>query len=230
MRLPFWATFLTIISVSILCGLGLWQLERLKWKTAILEDIEKEYALDAKSKPLSLQNFDSGAAFRRGTLKGQYLHDKSVKLSPRTHNGQIGFHLLTPFKLSNEEKIILVNRGFAPHDQEKISTPQGIIKIAGMLRNLPEDNIFVPQNIPEKNIWYRIDLSQIGTAYKISLLPNKIFILEEDIGHEKMPFPIPVSVLAKLNNNHALYAIFWFSMATALTAIYVLRFMKKNIR
>ncbi len=39
-RRPWWFIGLGVLAVSLLVGLGVWQLQRLQWKTALIERVE----------------------------------------------------------------------------------------------------------------------------------------------------------------------------------------------
>ena len=93
MKLPFWATILTALGVVVLCGLGLWQSERLEWKKALLERIDEEYAVNASSAALDPSVDLQDAIIKRGFLEGRYLHDLAVLIQPRTYEGKPGYHL-----------------------------------------------------------------------------------------------------------------------------------------
>ena len=229
MKLPFWATTLTICGIAVLCSLGVWQYQRLQWKAELLAQIDAQYAIDASRKSLSAQDFESDAFFVRGYLEGQYLHDKEIHIQPRTHKGLPGYHILTPFEFSGG--VILVNRGWIPIEQErqpdfKVKRPSAPIKIVGLLRRIEPANSFVPNNKPEKDVWYRIDFDEIAEKQNIEFVSDKILYIEDDEHDDG--YPLSAAVELRPNNNHAQYMVFWFTMAFVLAVMYLLRFIKRN--
>ncbi|PCJ03246.1 MAG: cytochrome oxidase biogenesis protein Surf1, facilitates heme A insertion [Alphaproteobacteria bacterium] len=230
MKLPFWGTVLTIIGVAILCTLGTWQVQRLQWKSDILDAIEAEYAVDASENLLSQAMLSEEIDFKRGHIVGTYMHDKTVLLQPRMHDGEVGYHVLTPLYLSGaQDIIILVNRGWVPFDwdvlgDDKARKPDGVLKITGMLRSVPRVSSFVPENVPAQSMWYRIDLEQIAVVRGLKGVASNIFYVETEGADEKM-YPIAAATRINPNNNHAQYAFFWFAMAVAMVGIYILRFI-----
>lgn len=230
MKLPFWGTVLTIIGVVILCTLGTWQLQRLQWKADVLDAIEAEYAINASENLLPQAMLFGDVDFKRGYVEGTYLHDKEVLLQPRMHDGDVGYHVLTPLRLSGAQDIvILVNRGWAPFDWDvlegdEVRKPKGVLKVTGMLRPAPRVSSFVPENIPEQTMWYRIDLEEIATVRRFKVFASNMLYVETE-GEGEAGYPIAAATRISPNNNHAQYAFFWFAMAVAMVGIYILRFI-----
>ena len=82
------------------------------------------------------------------------------------------------------------------------------------------------QSSSENDIWYRPDIFQIATEKD---LKNPIpFMMYADSASQKFDAQFPNNTRWQPNNNHAQYALFWFSLAGALIVIYVLRFLKKK--
>lgn len=230
MKLPFWGTLLTIVGVAILCALGTWQLQRLQWKTGILDAINAEYAVEASGAPLSFEDFSEDIDFKRGYISGNYMHDKTVLLQPRMHKGEVGYHVLTPFRVSREQGfVVLVNRGWVPLDWNELKNDEahklgGVLKITGMLRSVPRVSSFVPENNPDQSMWYRIDLEEISDVKGGGPFALNMFYVETE-GSRGQEYPIAAATRISPNNNHAQYAFFWFAMAVVMVAVYVLRFI-----
>ncbi|HXU58129.1 MAG TPA: SURF1 family protein, partial [Verrucomicrobiae bacterium] len=97
-RPTFWPTVFTIPAVLLMLGLGVWQLERLQWKTAIIA--ERTQRTSAAPIPLPGPEADvAGLEYDRVQVQGTYLHDKEIYLGARSLNGNAGYHLVTPFRL-----------------------------------------------------------------------------------------------------------------------------------
>ncbi len=235
MRFPFWATVFMLLGVAVLCGLGVWQLERLEWKRTLLRAVEAEYEVDASQVQLSPADFEiMGSGFKRGFLTGVYRHEHEVFIQARTHEGVPGYHLLTPFQVGGfDGSVVLVNRGWVPIEREMpqdgvVVRPPGAVTVVGMVRRPPEDNMFVPENRPDQGQWYRIDLRQIAKAMgEGGFLSHMLYVETEDgVAYEgASSYPVSAAGAVHLNNNHAQYAFFWFTMAAILVFMYVLRFL-----
>lgn len=230
-RIPLWGSVFTFLAIIMLCFLGNWQLKRHGWKQEILSKIQAEYEVDASSISLTKDDIENYSGLKRGYFIGSYKHSSSLLLQPRTHDGVAGYDVLTPFYIKDfGAKAILVNRGWIPHERERVdpflmNIPLGELKIEGMLRRPPRHNAFTPENDPSRNVWYRVDINQIALNRKIDLDHRVVFYAEKE-PEAIRDFPVSSTNVSKLSNNHMQYAIFWFGMAFVLSVIYVIRFIK----
>ena len=226
MKLPLWGTAFTVIGIIILCYLGYWQLQRLQWKSGLLVAIDAQYAVDASNVPILPDDMNALIDFKRGYIDGRYHHDKEILIQARTYEGAVGYHLITPFE--GLGGFILVNRGWIPIDFEgdEVMRPAGSIRIIGAVRSLPEVNIFVPDNQSKDDVWYSVDPKGVALAKGFGGVVTNIFYADGGDGAlEQKSYPVAVSTRVTLNNNHASYAFFWFSMALVLGIIYIIRFI-----
>ncbi len=241
-KIPFWASVFTVIGIVILCSLGTWQIYRLQWKTEILSRVDDAFARihDGEVADFSIDDdmmrddFIIGGAFI-----GYFLHGKELLIQSRVYDGVPGYHLITPFVVTGQERpaVILVNRGWIPLEAERsddftILRPEGSLTVSGMLI-APPDAKYQPENESDRNMWYRVDLKQLQDYMKIdNLEPKMLYAGGGDNNADSEAYP--VSVMSKLRsnikNNHAQYAIFWFVMAIALAAIYLARFILPQIK
>ncbi|MGH1398421.1 MAG: SURF1 family protein [Alphaproteobacteria bacterium] len=220
---PLWATLFTILGITILCTLGTWQIQRLNWKTEILSDLNAAYKnprTELTHEALNTQTFAYGHA------SGTFQWDKAFKAGHKVVDGAAGANLILPLKTKNGD--ILINLGFMPqmHELEKHPLKRfngKSIAITGLART-PDWNNFTPQNDPDKNLWYRLDIPQITTHFK---LENPApFILYAHESEPKISETLPDNTNWQPNNNHLQYALFWFAMALTLQGIFWLRFIR----
>ncbi len=237
MKLPFWATIFTITGVIILCALGSWQVKRLVWKTNLVERIKAEVTIDSSAVAIAPEDDLSEILLKRGFLKGEFLHDKTILIQARTYKSHPGYHIITPFKMADyNDKVMFVNRGWIPveltFEDDIVIKPRGLIMITGALRPAPEYNRFVPQNSPSEDQWYRISPQEIAEAYDIKDFYSKNIFYKElrNIKRGIPDMPVPAAIEVSINNNHAGYALFWFAMAITLAVIYGLRFIAPQFR
>jgi surfeit locus 1 family protein len=208
-----------------------WQLERLEWKQGILNQYAQEMAKDARAIALSADCFRTTQGIDRGFVVGEFLHDKEILIQSQVYEGLVGYNLITPFRIKGTATAILVNRGWVPADYEDsaILRPSGE-RLEGGLAALPaRPNGFTPANDPEKDIWFTINVEEITMAKNLhavgieEVLGPKIFLVDGGGGET---LPKAQALAPRLNNNHAQYALFWFTMAGVLAVIFVLRFMR----
>lgn len=219
-KIPFWATLLTLCGVIILCALGSWQLQRLEWKRGIIAQLESAYAREGDQAP------DFAANYSYGRVSGIFLPSKAILLGPRTRDGKIGNDLIVPLQMKNET--LLVNMGWTDAALDKLPIhhlESKNVSFTGLLR-APNWNRFTPENLPEKDIWYRADIDEIAAAKNLENPLDKIFYAEST--NYKFDAAFPNNERWQPRNDHLQYAIFWFTLAGALVAVYALRFLRKN--
>jgi len=224
-------TLLTLLGIVILGSLGYWQLQRMEWKLALLEDLNAEYNKDAALDIIDPSDIDGDFEFRRGTLEGTYDFEKQILVGPRVYKSIPGRHVYTPFRLE-DGSYILINRGWVSNEWKdedeapwKLAAEQNG-SISGLLRNPPQDNPFTPENKPITNQWYTANTAQIAEVKDIPSLHGKVFFLE-DLETEG-EYPIAMATKPEFANDHFQYALFWFTMAGVLFVIFCLRFLRKQ--
>jgi surfeit locus 1 family protein len=214
------------IAVVLVCGgLGLWQLQRLEWKRALIAQREAAEAAAPVAPP---QTLDDARAlqFHPVAADGIFRHDKEIYLNAIGPKGGTGFDVLTPLREAGG-RFVFVNRGFVPTElkdpaRRAAAQPAGIVRVAGLLRLPPEKkpNWFVPDNRPDRDDWFWIDLRAMGAAD--SLADVAPFYLEADAIPNPGGWPKGGVTPLALPNDHLQYAITWFSLAVAAIVIYLL--------
>ena len=233
MKIPFWATLLTICGVAVLCVLGTWQLERLEWKRELIAQMEREYTKDAAQTPLSPDDFKVTSGFKRGTIEGTFDHAREILLQGRLREGKLGHNVITPFRPEGTLGYVLVDRGWVPIERERkpqdvIAWPEGKIKLEGMLRLPPESNMFTPENKPENKEWYSMTPGIAADLHSIVVTGPLILYAEGEV--KPGIYPAPHEARISFSNNHLQYAVFWYVMAGAMVMVYALRFIIKPLK
>lgn len=232
-KLPVWGTILTAAAIIILCGLGTWQLQRLAWKENLLAQLAGAATQPPVTNAVLIAD-ESGVdfAYRPAAIYGLYDNANAILVGPRTRDGEVGYHLLTPLQIAEDDgphATLLVNRGWVlamPADR-----PTGFMTVRGLLRLPERANMFVPPNDPAKNEWFSIDPAQLATEKNLqNLLPYILYAEGEEPADPVMSVGAAYHAPGgpSLPNNHRQYALFWFAMAGVLVVIYALRFLRRG--
>lgn len=221
MRLSFWPTVFLIPALAVLVGLGVWQMQRLGEKTALIERIEAGLSAAPAPLPADLSDTDPWH-YRRVQVEGVFLHEHELFVASRTYRGQVGLNVVTPLRRTDGQ-VILVNRGWIPPDRRDRATradglPEGTLSISGIARRPAERGWMQPDNDAAANLWFWLDLSAMAEATDVGAVP--LLIVEADV--EGGTLPVGGQTRLDIPNNHLQYAITWFAFAVILLVIFVL--------
>ncbi|WP_374573079.1 SURF1 family protein [Phenylobacterium sp.] len=223
---PVGLTITVIIAFCILISLGVWQLQRLKWKEGLLARIAALQA--APSQPIGpvLDRLSGGAdvGYTRvtvvcpGLAKARFLQLYGLK------DGEPGQRLVSACALaSGPYGSILVDRGFID-DQVKARPPvdpadRTPLELTGVLR-MPDKPTFVtPANEPASNHWYSRDVPAMAKMLDAPR-PAPVFLMAETATNPDWPQLTPAPVPTDIPNRHFEYALTWFGLAAALIGVY----------
>ena len=224
-KFPIGLTITTAIAFVLLIGLGVWQVQRLHWKEALLAKIAAleaaqprpvNDAVDGRI-PAKDLDFIRVSAVCPDIETTPYLKLYAVK-------EVAGFRLITPCVLTGSRyKTILVDRGFVRQDQvEMLKAGQGERldqPIVGVLRKGDARNFLTPENMPGQGLWYWRDIPAMARSLGAAD-PAPTYLMLERPGPKSFgPTPAPVPV--DIPNNHLQYALTWFGLAASLLGVYV---------
>ncbi|RZO39129.1 MAG: SURF1 family protein [Rhodospirillaceae bacterium] len=221
-RLNFWMTACAIPVLMLLIGLGVWQLQRLEWKKALIaERVDRGAAA-----PLAITEVpDDGwkdFEYRRVTLRGRFLHDREMLILNKVRHGQTGFDLVTPMKLA-DGGAVLIHRGWVPRAWPAGNLvqrrPRGIVTLTGVLRDGGKATTWVPDNDPPTNKWFFADVAQMAKAAGIA--GQRPYLVRVTPDRREKGYPKGPHASYKISNKHLEYAITWFGLAATLVMIYL---------
>ena len=219
-----------LIVFAILVSLGIWQVERLQWKEALIARIEARIhaqpaPLPAPSTWTDMKPLDYDYAHTRVTGRLDPTREALIfRGSGKVGEGssQPGYWIMAPLLLADGSSL-LVNRGFVPlANKEAFSRPDPQrgqeVTLTGLLRAPEERKLFTPADTAAKGEWYTRDPLAIAAALG---LPNPApFSLDED-AHEAAPGqPAGGATVFDIPNNHLSYAGTWFGLAGTLLGVF----------
>jgi surfeit locus 1 family protein len=216
-------TLCLIPALALLLGLGVWQLERLQEKEALIASVEA--GLSAPPMPLDqvLKSGIAGAEWRRVRISGHFLHDREQYLFAQGPGGSLGVQVITPLEMT-DGRLVLVNRGFVPNalkDPVRRTDGQtpGEVSVTGIVRISQQPGLFTPAPDPKARLWFVKDVPAIAKAARVAALP---VLIEADAAANKGGWPLGGQTRVDFPNDHLQYAITWFGLALALLAVYFL--------
>ena len=220
-------TVFGLLALAGLTGLGVWQLERLAWKEALLARLANRVG----AAPIELSTVerrwqaDGDVEYLHASVRGRFHHDKERYLyAPQP--GGLGWHVYTPLEVA-PGRILWVNRGWVDDahkhaDQHAPGQSAGETEVKGLIRLTAPPGLFTPHNEQARNLWYWPDLADMtGSAFPAPAPETLPFRLEVDASPPP-PGGLPRGGVTRLDlpNRHLQYALTWFALALALIAVY----------
>lgn len=208
-------------------ALGQWQTRRAEEKLALQQRIEAR----SRQAPLPALPADGEAEaneFRHVLLEGEFVPQWTVYLENRPHDGAVGFHVLTPFKIAGSQRAVMVARGWAPRDaMDRVKVPhpplpQGLTRIDGILRRDAGHVLQLGRaDAPKPGaILQNLDIAALAAA---SGLPLSSYVVEQRTAPQGVgdglarDWPAPSLGMER----HRAYALQWYALA-AMAVVFFL--------
>ncbi|MFT3975098.1 MAG: SURF1 family protein [Amaricoccus sp.] len=210
-----------IVGVAILVSLGVWQVHRLAWKTAILDEISTRLAADPVAVPPAPD--PARDAYLRVSAAGEIEPGELDVYTSNPPEG-VGYRVIVPMRLA-DGRLILLDRGFVPIERKADARLTGPIRVEGTLVWPQETDYFTSPPDRDKNIWFARDVALMAPA--LGTLPVMLVTATSD--DPAAPTPMPVTV--NIPNDHLQYAITWFLLAVVWAGMtgYMLWRIKRRI-
>jgi surfeit locus 1 family protein len=227
------SSLITVALLYTMVSLGLWQLDRAEYKDTLQHNITERKRLSALPLP-QLPVSSADRRFHPARFTGVFDDRHSFLLDNITFNGQVGYHVFTPVKIS-EEKAVLVARGFVPQGKTRqqlpeITSPEGELEIDGLLDLPPSRTLLLSEYVQEISKWpvvlQYIDLAEISDILGYDLYDMVLWLNPDSAG--VFEHDLPVLNLNSAKNNG--YAFQWFAMSLALLIIYLVVNTKRVVK
>ncbi len=230
------ATIAAIVGIAILCGLGVWQVERKVWKESLIATLNARLAeppVDLPPRAAWNGLKADGHEWRRVHFLAEFIPGQETLVytagSPfRPDVKGPGYWVLAPARLASGS-VVIIDRGFVPLDRKDAAThvpPAGLVDIVGVMRWPEESGMFIPSADVKGNVWYARDIRAIATVKKWP--DDAPFYIEQESPAPAGGVPKPGRLVVNLRDNHLQYAITWFGLALGLAGVYGVWLMRRR--
>jgi surfeit locus 1 family protein len=225
-----WSVLLTAAGVALFVVLGLWQLERAEFKSHLQAKFEQRLTEDYR--PLEVGADLEDIQYRKLRLEGSYVDGHHFLLDNQVNGGRAGYHVLTPFRLADGERVILVNRGWAPWGDSRTTLPAvrepAVAGMAAGIAFVPEPPALKLVELQLSGEWPElipyIDLDALRGQYSPRLMPMILWLGPEIPGtYERAWDPIWLPP-----EKSRAYALQWFFFAGIALVLFVLLNLRKS--
>ena len=221
------ATVSVLLVIAIGCAAGIWQINRAQQKIELGRVLEARLQLPTLNANLDTLTLDQ-ASYRRVLARGRYLPLEAVWLDNRPRPvaeggsgspGLAGFYLMMPLQLEGQDRVLWVNRGWAPRNSQDrlilpvVQTSEGVTAIEGIAFAHPGKVFELGKANPadkKPRIEQNFDLEQESRIHQWQQLP---FIVREENTSSSdgisRTWPLPTNGV----DRHYAYAFQWFGLA-----------------
>ena len=235
---PGWfPTIITILLLPVLISLGIWQLDRAEQKREMYRvfiDRQEAAPVNLIDSNIPVTNTEQ-LLWRHVNVSGEFITDRIILLDNQVVDGVPGYFVFTPFRLTDEDVLVLVNRGWIAGSGNRseipeIETATGAVNLIAVAVETPATGILLQQHTIETltNSMYRvqrIDINEMKELINHDFLPYVLRLEPESEHGFKRQWQVPGSGEEK----HLGYAFQWFALAVTLLIIYIVVNTRKTV-
>ena len=212
-----------------LLALGVWQVQRLQWKQALIERIEQRVHAVPVAAPGKVEWTGIKRElneYTRVQITGRFDHARETLVRASTELGS-GFWVLTPMQ-TTAGFWVLVNRGFvsaALRAQASRPDSGNLQVISGLLRLSEPGGSWLQSNDAASGRWYSRDVQAIAASVALDAQPGARgttqvapYFIDAGASQDAAAWPRRGLTVLSFNNNHAVYAVTWFVLAAMVAA------------
>ncbi len=229
-----WIVFAAVVmSIAGLLRLSWWQLERAGEKVDAQRELEAQLSLTAP--PIEeiprghLHPANPELPNRHVTLTGEYENDRGILVLAEFFDGQIGYGVVTPFRLAATGELVLVERGWINGiavDAENLNLRpvEGPVSTSAQIHVPPSDARVLPSQIDPENWPLRVrwlELDVLAGVFGEELFPFTVRLTEDQPGVFVRHWPAVSADTAGYTQNLS-YALQWFAAAFAVFLVSLL--------
>jgi len=218
-------SFLALPMLAAMLALGIWQVQRMGWKSALLQELAAAQA----GPPVNAAN---PAPFAHILASGRFRHDLELLLGSEVRGTTLGAALITPLEREGAPAL-LVERGWVPLDRAGVSRPEGVVTVQGYMRPAERPGLLSAADSPAARRFHNFDIPAMGAAIGLPVAPFGLAVVvpgrarpDGGLGSTPAPnqggVPSPATGFPAPSNPHLGYAITWFGLALAWAAIFAL--------
>lgn len=210
-----------LAGTAVLIGLGVWQLQRLDWKEAILSDIEARIVAAPVALPATPD--PEGDRYLPVAVTGT-LGDPAIRVLVSQKQIGAGHRIIRPLDTEGGRRI-MVDLGFISVQATPPALGDTQVTVTGNLHWPDEIDSYTPEPDPAADLWFARDLPRM--ADELQTEPVLVVARATDLPASPLS-PLPVDT-SGIPNDHLGYAVTWFGLAlvwTLMTATLLWRLRK----
>ena len=208
-----------MLAFGLTCYLGYWQ----QGRAAEKRSLQAEYAQRSSLAPISLraETREAGLRYRIATARGVWQADRQIYVDNKFDGERVGYHVITPLKISGTDVHVLVNRGWIARSAAYPVAPSASVtaaetEVSGSLTLPSARFIELGAQTVEGNVWQNLTVERFQAVTGLQVLPY--VLLARDSPPPLRPVvEQPDAGAAK----HVEYMLTWYSLAATVTLLWL---------
>tara|TARA_B100001057_G_scaffold125703_1_gene124446 strand:+ start:28663 stop:29364 length:702 start_codon:yes stop_codon:yes gene_type:complete len=221
-------TIFFIIFAVLFFSLGIWQIERGQAKTQIMSEFENKLTKDPFYLNAESKKWD------RVSVSGKWENKRQLLIDNVIHQGIAGYKVLTPLRINETNKLILIDRGWIKQNTFRdqlpdIQIPEDFESVIGTLEQ-PELGLVLSDELISNN-WPKISQTKnvevISKAYTEEIFP--MILLADPLLKNSLEY-IKITPTNMTPIKHYGYSSQWFLMFIVLCFMYIWYGLSRNAK
>ncbi|MFL2708414.1 MAG: hypothetical protein CBD86_03690 [Gammaproteobacteria bacterium TMED226] len=199
--------------------LGLWQIERGQAKTGIID----EFNANLESEPQYLD--DQAKKWDRVFVRGTWENSRQILIDNVIHRGVAGYKVLTPLRVLESDKLILVDRGWIKRNKYRENLPdidllENELTVSGILES-PELGLVLSDDLVSPD-WPKVSQTKNPNVLLKEYDENtyNLILLADPVLKNSLEY-IKITPTNMMPSKHYGYAAQWFSMFLVLCLMFI---------
>ena len=212
-----------LLGLACTLALGRWQLSRAAQKEALQAAIQAQRALPpVAAAELLGAPLPASLLHRTVQLRGSWVAERTVFLDNRQLHGKPGFFVLTPLRLADSPRAVLVQRGWVQRNfvdrsaLPAVATPAGEVRVAGRIAP-PPSKLYAFDGVESGPIRQNLDLAAFAAESGLPLLG--VSVLQTGAAEDGLLRDWPEADFGTAK--HYGYAAQWFGLAGLIAALFI---------
>jgi surfeit locus 1 family protein len=220
-------TLAAVAAIALTLHLAQWQRGREQ------EKLELQALLDARGKlpphKLEVGKIDGEALrYRKVLMTGEYVAAKQIYLDNKDFNGKVGYHVVTPFRLSGADAHVMVNRGWIARGRDypnppAAPPPAGSMDLEGTATLPPRRFLELSETNVQGNVWQNLTFDRARRNLDINVLPLMVLAAKSPPGLQPV-----VEAPDAGAEKHRGYAFQWLALSVAVFIVWLVVNIKRS--
>lgn len=213
--------------MPLLLALANWQFDRAEQKQQLLDKATQS----AITGIIQLSDLAKGdiqtLRYKQIQLTGRYDQQHQFLLDNQISAGKAGYFVITPFLVQDDNRVILINRGWLPLNQDRTILPElpideRLTTITGRINQFPSLGLKLPGVEIATDTWpsviQLIDNEKISKKLTLQVMPFQIELNKDQSDGFKRDWQIMAVMQPE---QHIAYAVQWLVLALTLTVLFI---------